>query len=228
MTSPLPQEETQRLGQFVGERLEDLDRSVEELADAVHVPVGYLKDLIAGRRRPPLPERTDLYGPMTSFLKLGRDDLAACATAERAKAVPPKPAPPNPDVLRLLLALSEPETAKRLKRRRAKYGDAELIGFIERLLAQIQVAVLRVLADRVTLRVAAERSGSTFADARLKVLEFLDTTPETLTVDHAERFIKPRVAQWGADFERGVLRIVMRAQDAPGAQRRRPTTSGTF
>jgi hypothetical protein len=212
----------------VGKRLEDLDSSVEELAEAVHVPVAYLEDLIAGRRRPPLPERTDLYGPMTSYLKLDRNELAECATAERANAVPAKTGPPTPDVLRLLMALSEPETAKRLERRRAKNGDAEVIGFVERLLAQTQAAVLRVLADRVTLRVAAERAGSTFAAARLEVLEFLDTTPETLTVDHTERFIKPRIAQWGADLETGVLRIVMRGQDVPGGHRRRPTSRNGF
>lgn len=227
MTSPLPVEDPRRVGQLVGERLKELDRSAEELAETVHVPIEYVKDLIAGRRRPPLPGRTDLYSPMTSFLKLGRNELAECASAERASTAPAKLSPPKPSVLRLLLALCEPDTAKNLERRRAKHGDAELTGFVQRLLALTQVAVLRVLADRVTLRVAAERSGSTFAAARLKVLEFLDTTPESLTVEHMERFIQPRISQWGIDLQTGVLRIVMQGQDAPAAHRRRPNSSGT-
>ena len=48
---------------------------------------------------------------------------------------------------------------------------------------------------------------------RLKVLEFLDVTADTLTGDHFTEFVRPRIARWDVDLESGVLRVSLRSQE---------------
>ena len=48
---------------------------------------------------------------------------------------------------------------------------------------------------------------------RLKVLEFLDVTADTLTTDHFAEFVRPRIARWDVDLETGVLRVSLRSQE---------------
>ena len=53
-----------RVGELIHKRLRETNRTPMELAEAAHVPTAYIADLIAGRRRPPLPSRTDVYDRM--------------------------------------------------------------------------------------------------------------------------------------------------------------------
>ncbi|MBI4500528.1 MAG: hypothetical protein HY700_05145, partial [Gemmatimonadetes bacterium] len=47
-----------KVSELLRERLKETKRSAAELAEAVEVPEEYIDQLIAGRRRPPLPSRT--------------------------------------------------------------------------------------------------------------------------------------------------------------------------
>ncbi|MBI2404089.1 MAG: hypothetical protein HYW52_10375 [Gemmatimonadetes bacterium] len=220
MPLPLPQKDLPTLRTLLRLRLKEINRSAEELAQAAEVPSHYVDDLIGGRRRPPLPGRTDIYERMTTFLKLGRNELAQCARAERANAQAAGGAGPEPAIGRVLLALCEPATARQLARRRTAEGPAELAQVTQRLLDVIQGTVRRVLEDEIALRVAAARRGSTYLAMRFRVLEFLDATPETLTADDVAEFVAPRIGLWDVDLETGVLRVVLRTEEPRGRQRR--------
>src|SRR5205814_1641262 len=65
----------------------------------------------------------------------------------------------------------------------------------------------------VRLRLAAGQRGTTYVALRLDVLEFLDATADTLTVDNLAEFIQPRIARWDVDLETGVLRVALRTQE---------------
>jgi hypothetical protein len=216
------------VGKLLRQRLRETERSAEDLAEAVQLPKEYIDDLIAGRRRPPRPGQTDLYERMTSFLRLSRNDLTLCATAEREATEPKRRSVLKPTVRRQLLELCEPKTAEELEARRAEHGGAEQMDFIERLLEVTQGAVRRMLDDQIGLRVAAERYGGTYAAMRLRVLEFLESTPETLTTDDLARFLQPRVTLWDVDLETGVLRVVLRSQEPRQRHRRRPNAGSAF
>ncbi len=217
-----------KVGELLRRRLKETERTPEELAEAAQVPPEYIDDLLAGRRRPPRPGRTDLYQKMTAFLRLSRNDLALCARAEREESAPKRAAGPKPKVRRLLLELCEPTTAEELERRRTKDGGAEFVDLIQRLLDVAQGAVRKVLDDQIGLRIAAERSGGSYVAARFSVLEFLDATPDSLTVDHLTRFLRPRVAMWDVDLETGVLRVVLRGQEPQDRYRRKPSRKAAF
>ncbi|MGH8698753.1 MAG: hypothetical protein ACREVS_19860 [Burkholderiales bacterium] len=200
------------MAELLRQRLREISRSPKELAEALEVPAHYIDDLIAGCRRPPLPGRTDIYAKMTSFLRLGRNVIVACARAERADGAPATAAGPKSEVRCLLLALCEPGTARALEQRRARSGGAELTGLIQRVLDVAQGSVRRVLDDQIGLRLAAAERGSSYLAMRFKVLEFLDATAATLTPEDLSEFLQPRVSRWDVDLETGVVRVVLRAQ----------------
>lgn len=220
MPLPPPPKNPPTLRALLRQRLKEINRSAEDLALAAQVPSQYVDDLIGGRRRPPMPGRTDIYERMTAFLKLGRNELAHCARAERAGSQGAAGAGPDPAIGRELLALCEPATARQLARRKTKDGPAELAQVIQRLLDVIQGTVRRVLEDEIALRVAAAQRGSTYLAMRFRVLEFLDATPETLTADDLAEFLAPRIGLWDVDLETGVLRVVLRTEEPRGRQRR--------
>src|SRR6266853_816874 len=174
MTLPASKQSS-TVGELLGRRLREVNRSAEQLAEVVQVPATYIDDLISGSRRAPLPARTDIYEKMTSFLRLGRNDLVSCARSERA-ATSATALGPEAGVRRLLLDLCEPETARVLERRQSRRAKDDLVDFIQRLLDITQGAVRRLLDDQVSLRLAAGQRGMTYASLRLNVLEFLDAT----------------------------------------------------
>jgi hypothetical protein len=220
MTSSPPSKLPATVGELLRRRLREIKRSQEELAEAIEVPTEYIDDLIEGSRRPPLPGRTDIYEKMTSFLRLGRNDVVACARAERA-STPPAGTGPGADVRRLMFDLCDPRSAKELERRRARRGGAEeLASVMQRVLDVAQGAVRRVLDDRIGLRLAAAERGSTYVAMRLRVLEFLDATPDTLTAQDLTEFLRPRIARWNMDLDTGVLRVVLREHEPRPRERR--------
>ena len=211
MTSSPQPKHAGTIADLLRRRLRELGRSPHELAEAVQVPAQYIDDLMDGSRRPPLPARTDIYPKMTSFLRVGRNDVIACARAERA-AVGRGPADPGVRVRTQLLALCAPGTARALERRRTRSGGSELADLFQRLLDVTQGSVRRTLDDQIGLRLAAAERGSTYLAMRFRVLEFLDVTTDTLTAQDLREFVQPRITSWDVDIETGVLRVVMRAQ----------------
>ena len=220
-SSPPLKQPVSSVAELIKLRLAEVKRTAEELATAVEVPTKYIEDIIAGRRRPPMPGRTDLYERMTPFLRLGRNDLVTCARAERAKNTKAGRGP-HVAVSRLLLAMCEAATAAELERRKEQNGNAELAGLTQRLLDVTQGAVARMLFDHTGLRIAATQHGSSYLAMRFKVLEFLDASPETLTTDDVTEFIQPRLSMWDVDLESGVLRVVLRTQESRERGGRRP------
>lgn len=211
MTSLPESKRAGTIADLLRRRLREIGRSPHELAEAVQVPAEYIDDLMAGSRRPPLPARTDIYQKMTTFLRVGRNDVIACARAERA-AAPSGPADPGTRVRTQLLALCAPVTARALERRRVRSGSAELADLFQRLLDVTQGSVRRTLDDQIGLRLAAAERGSTYLAMRFRVLEFLDVTADALSAQDLREFVQTRIASWDVDIETGVLRVVLRPQ----------------
>jgi hypothetical protein len=163
---------------------------------------------------------------MTTFLRLGRSDLATCARAELAGRG--AGGAPAAGVRRLLLGLCEPRKARLLDQRRGRRGNAELVGLLQRLLDVAQGSVRRMLDDQIGLRLAAAEHGRSYVAMRHRVLEFLDATPETLTPEALAEFLEPRIARWDVDLRTGVLRVVLRAQEPRERTRRAPKTRSTL
>jgi len=203
------------------EAMAEVPRSPAELAEVLEVPIHYVRDLISGQRRAPLPGRTDLYDRMTRFLRLARTDLADCAAQERAGAGADREAPSG-EIRKEMLGLCEVETAAKLERRAHRGDGSEMLGILARVLDVVQGTVRRRLDDQIPLRLTAARTGEDYIDVRMRVLEFLDASPSTLTTADFDEFVRPQVNNWDVDLETGVLRVVLKSAVPTERHQRRP------
>src|SRR5260370_34460454 len=118
MTAAAPIKHPVKVSLLLRRRLRELKRTPRELAEAVNVSEDYMADLVAGRRPPPGPNRSDLYTPMTKFLRLHRNDLPACGRAARGTgAVAGRP---DPRGRRPVLELCAPQRPRVGPRRSAR------------------------------------------------------------------------------------------------------------
>src|SRR5947209_20126814 len=115
MASATPLKQPFKVGWLMRRRLRELKRTPRELAAAVQFSETYIADLLAGRRRPPAPGRTDVYDRMTKFLRLHRNDLPTCARAER-ESLGSRRRRLHPTVRRALLDVCQPVKARALAR----------------------------------------------------------------------------------------------------------------
>src|SRR6266576_1570396 len=78
-------------------RLEELGLEQKDLATAAEVTESYISQLLARKKLPPAPDRTDIYEKMAKFLKLPSDRLSKLAELQRREelkrdlAGPPTP-----------------------------------------------------------------------------------------------------------------------------------------
>jgi hypothetical protein len=158
---------------------------------------------------------------MTKFLRLHRNDLPTCARAER-EGTKASGRRPNARVRELLLSLCGPATVPAVTRRLANGREAGALEILiaDRILEVAQGYVRHQLNDEVGIRVAASREDCTFAEMRMRLLDFLDATPSSLTVDDHEAFVRPRIERWDFDLETKAMRIVLRSNDPEPRQRR--------
>ena len=210
MPQALPLKQPIPVGELLNRRLRQLKRTPGELAAAARVSESYITELMEGRRRVPAPG-SDVYVTMGKFLGLHRDDLPSCARAERA-AERPGERRAAPEVRRIVLELCDPQQVKSLTRRLARPDGAELEWvIINRLLEVARGFVIRRLDDEVGLKVAAGREGKEYLDIRMRLLEFLDLAPDTVTVHDCMDFVIPRIATWGIDLDSRTMRMQLRS-----------------
>lgn len=208
---------------LIRERLKETGRTSQELARAIELPEAYIEDVLSGDRRPPLPDRTDVYERTTRFLRMGRNELADCATVECKGARDVEAAPPA-EVRNEMLSLCAPETARALRRRSGRAGEASLIDLFRRLLDVAQGYARRALTDQIPLRIAATRNGSDYPETRLRVLDFIEASPSTVTRADLAEFLKPKISSWDVDLDTGVLRVILRSAESTELHQRRPMT----
>lgn len=212
---------SQSFAHLLKERMSAAGKSPEDLAQTVDLSGAYIEGLLDGSVPPPRSSRTDIYDKLTKTLKMGRKQLADAADAERAGE---NGAAASPKVTAALMDLCVPETAAILK---DKSNRKLLPETLQRLLDLMQAAVVRMLGDTVSVRLMAGRHGLSYPEQRAVIMQFLDTSPATLTVEQVAEFIRPRLSHWDYDFENGVLRIVMRGQESREQHRRRPSSRRT-
>ena len=61
------------------------------------------------------------------------------------------------------------------------------------------------------MRVAAGREGREYLDIRMRLLEFLDAVPDSVTTEDCMDFVVTRIATWSIDLESRTMRIQLRS-----------------
>jgi transcriptional regulator with XRE-family HTH domain len=210
---------------LIRHRLRELGTEQRDLAAAVQVTESYISQLVTGKKPPPAPERTDIYGKMEAFLRLPAGNLAKLADRQRKDALQRKLAePPTPlfkEVRALILRKCEPRKEPSL---RAMF-DKEPFGPLERLVTQKLLDVVKrvtkgELDDENWLRLVARLTDRSYEEMRVIVLEFLETDIFTVSADNCITFLDPLIESWDIDLATFGMEIVLNRRLTPGNPKR--------
>ena len=195
-------------------RLEEFGLEQRQLAHAAQVTDSYISQLLTGKRMPPAPNRTDIYGKMDKFLKLPSGELATLAQHERKeqlkKALGDDPAPLVREVRELILRKCNPRTARQVRGifERQPFGELERLAS-QKLLDVVKGLAQRELENETWLRTVAELGGRTYEEMRVIVLDFLDADVFQISKEHCDAFLNPLIHSWDIDLSTFALDLVL-------------------
>ena len=210
---------------FIRHRLKELGTEQRALAVAADVTESYISQLLSGKKAPPDPDRTDLYGRLESCLKVPAGQLASLAARERTEALTRKlvdpPAPLLKDVRTLLLR----KCARGREPSVRALFEKEPFGALERLVTQKLLDLVKGVAkeeldDKEWLRRAARLSGRKYEQLRVIVLDFLESDIFSITAEHCVTFLDPLIDTWDIDPTSFAMEVVLNRRLAPGQPRR--------
>jgi transcriptional regulator with XRE-family HTH domain len=206
-------------------RLKELGTEQRDLAAAAQVTESYISQLMTGKKPPPAPERTDIYGPMEKFLKLPPGKLAALAEIQRREALKRKLAdPPSPlfkEVREVILRTCDRAKAPTVR----SMFEKEPFGALERLITQKLLDVIKrvtreELDDENWLRSVARLTDRSYEETRVMVIEFLETDLFNVSAEHCATFLDPLIESWDIDLVTFGMEIVLNRRLKPGTPRR--------
>jgi hypothetical protein len=195
-------------------RLRELGLEQRDLAAAAQVTESYISQLLARKKAPPAPGRTDIYDKMGKFLRLPGGELARLAELQRKEDLKKRAAePPRPlfkDFRELILRKCEPGKQVQLR----EIFEREPFGALERLVTQKLLDVAKRVAKEELesenwLRLVARLSKRSYAQMRVMILEFLDTDVFHVSVENCVSFLDPLIESWDIDLETFGMEIVL-------------------
>jgi transcriptional regulator with XRE-family HTH domain len=212
------------VGSVIRGRLAELGLEQKELAAAADVTESYISQLLSRKKVPPAPERTDIYAKMERFLKLPGNRLAKLADHERKDALKRalgSPEPLHAEVRELVLRKCASAKEKQVR----AIFEKEPLGALEhvvttKLLDAVKNAARKELENENWLQVVAQRTGRSYKQMRVLVLEFLDADVLTASVENCVSFLDPLIESWDIDLTSFAMEIVLNQRLAPGHSRR--------
>lgn len=195
-------------------RLEELGLEQGELAAAAEVTESYISQLLTGKKLPPEPSRTDIYGKMGKFLNLPAGELAKLADHQRKEILkrnlqdPPRPL--FKEVRELILRKCAPAQEKQIRLIFEKQPFGELERLVTQKLLDVVKRVARDELDSETwLRSVARLSGRKYESLRVSILEFLDEDIFNVSAENCVSFLDPLIESWNIDLATFGMEIVM-------------------
>jgi len=202
------------VGLMIKQRLEELRLEQKDLAAAAGVTDSYISQLLARKKLPPLPERTDIYAKMERFLRLPAAKLAELAAHERAeefkKKLPGAPLPLYKEVRELVLrkCVSEKEKEIRAIFERQPFGELERL-VTQKLLDVVKKVATQELGSENWLKLVAQLNGRRYEEMRVNILEFLEADAFNISAEHCMSFLDPVIDSWDIDLTNFGIEIVL-------------------
>jgi hypothetical protein len=209
----------------IRERLKELSLEQKDLAAAAAVTESYVSQLLARKKAPPAPGRTDVYEKFGRLLKLPAGELARLAELQREEEFRKKLAdPPKPlfkECRHLVLRKCAPERRAEIRRifEREPFGELERL-ITQKLLDVAQAVVKEELSSEDWQRRMAAAMGRSYEQARVATLEFLDTDVLDVSVENCVAFLDPIIKSWDIDLKTFSLEFVLSPRLAPGSRKR--------
>jgi transcriptional regulator with XRE-family HTH domain len=195
-------------------RLKELGLEQKDLAVAAQVTESYISQLLARKKAPPAPNRTDIYEKMGLFLRLPGGELSKLAEIQRKEDLKKKVAdPPRPlfkEFRELILRKCAPGKEKPIR----AIFEKEPFGEMERLVTQKLLDVTKKVAreeldSEKWLRLVARLSKRSYEQMRVLILEFLDTDVFHVSVENCVSFLDPLIESWDMNLETFAVEFVL-------------------
>ena len=200
--------------QVIRHRLTELGLEQKDLAVAAQVTESYISQLLARKKAPPAPNRTDIYDKIGKFLKLPSGELSKLASLQLREELKKKVADPSSplfkDFRELILRKCEP--GKRTQVR--AIFEKEPFGELERLVTQKILDVAKSVAKEELdgekwLHLMARLSKRSYEQIRVTILEFLDTDIFHVSIENCISFLDPLIESWDINLETFGIEIVL-------------------
>jgi transcriptional regulator with XRE-family HTH domain len=210
---------------LIRQRLAELGLEQKDLAAAAEVTESYVSQLLARKKMPPAPDRTDIYDKMSRLLKLPPDKLSKLADLQRRdelkRTLGDPPAPLFKEVRELILRKCAPTKEGQIR----AIFEKQPFGELERLVTQKLLDVAKRVAKEELesenwLHLVARLSRRSYEDMRVSVLEFLDTDIFNVSVENCVSFLDPLIESWDVDLASFSVEIVLNRRLAPGYSKR--------
>jgi transcriptional regulator with XRE-family HTH domain len=195
-------------------RLNELGIEQRELATASQVTESYISQLLNGKKAPPAPNRTDIYGKLEAFLKLPSGELSKLAELQRIEELKGKlgdpPMPLFKEVRELVLRKCAPDKEKQMR----AIFEKQPFGELERLVTQKLLDVVKRVAKEELesedwIQEVAQLSNRDFEQIRIIILEFLETDIFHVSIENCVSFLEPLIESWDIDLETFGMEIVL-------------------
>jgi transcriptional regulator with XRE-family HTH domain len=210
---------------LIRHRLKELGLEQKDLAAAAQVTESYVSQLLARKKAPPAPGRTDIYEKMGGFLRLPSGELSKLADLQRQEELKKRVAePPRPlfkECRELILRKCEPGRRREIRR----IFEKEPFGELERLITQKLLDVAQRVAKEELesedwLRLMAQLCDRSYEQMRVAILEFLDTDVFNVSVENCVSFLDPMIDSWDIDLKTFGMEVVLNRRLAPGIIKR--------
>jgi hypothetical protein len=213
------------LALLMKQRLHELGLDQKDLAIAAQVTESYISQLLARKKTPPAPARTDIYEKIGQFLRLPSLELSKVAEAQRKLELKRRVAdPPGPlfkEFRDLTLRKCDPERRPEVRRIFEKEAFGELERLVTQKILDVAQAVAREeLRGEEWLRSLAQLSGRSFEQMRVVMLEFLDTDVFHISNESCVSFLDPMISSWDIDLKTFGMEIEINPRLAPGSLKR--------
>ncbi len=209
----------------IRQRMEELGLEQKDLAAAAEVTESYISQLLTQKKAPPAPERTDIYSKLEKSLKLPKGRLSRLAEIQRKEELKKKVVdPPTPlfeEVREAILRKCAPDKEGQI---RAVF-EKQPFGEIERLVTQKLLDVVQTLAkeelgNESWLHLFARLSDRSYKEARVSILEFLDTDVFHISNENCVSFLDPLIESWDIDLVTFGIEIILNRRLVAGRPKR--------
>ncbi len=198
---------------LIRHRLKDLGLDQKDLAAAAQVTESYISQLLARKRAPPSPGRTDIYEKIGRALKLPSGELSKLADLQRAeelrKRVVERPRPLFKECRELILRKCDSARQNEVRRifEKEPFGELERL-VTQKLLDVAQGVAKEELQSEEWLRLMAKLSNRSYEQVRVSILEFLDIDVFNVSVENCISFLDPIVDSWDIDLRTFGMAVV--------------------
>ena len=213
------------VSRLIRHRLKELGLEQKDLAAAAQVTESYISQLLARKKAPPAPGRTDIYEKIGRALRLPSGELSNLAELQRKEELRKKVAdPPRPlfkECRELILRKCNSARRKELRRIFEKEPFGELERLVTQKLLDVAQGVAReALRNEEWLRLITRLSGRGNEQIRVAVLEFLDTDVFNVSVETCASFLNPIIDSWDIDLKTFGMGVVLNRRLTPCSLKR--------